>query len=392
MRLSFSTVVLAVFLLLFPLLLSAQEVNTEPGEVVVRELKDELLVYDNEYKTYVPFVQEIHSGFNTLNFWISRNEFYGYVLKFNTSPELCLFINQKLYRSYNGRGVAEIDLTSMDLVGSNKEFLVTFYHPNSAFMAVGEPRLIYKSPGGSAVTPSVEKVSTANRYNPVKRSSSASHNLFLLYFLGMFALYIVAKNITPALFASYFDIGKLFSDTVSDYSSAIKKSWSSTSILVVAINSLCIAFILVLLKADFQFISTYKIEYSAGFMGAYLRLIGLCLLYYLFKFSLLYLSGRLFKIKAFVNAHFFEFIRFSTIISVVLLSLLFLQYNTAYITHNIITELAKYLVLGLLVVLVIKISLVLNRSVSFRNLYLFSYLCATEIIPVFIVVKYFQIG
>jgi hypothetical protein len=391
MRLSFSVVVLAAFFVLFPMLLSAQKVNSEPGELVVRELGDELLVYDNEYKTYVPFVKEIHSGFNTLNFWISRNEFYGYVLKFNTSPDLCLFINQKLYRSYNGSGVAEIDLTSMDLAGSNREFLVTFYHPNSAFMAVGNPRLIYKSPAG-AIALSVEKVSTASGYNPVKRLPPASHNLSLLYFLGMFALYIVAKNITPSLFASYFDFRKLFSDAVSDYSSAIKKSWSSASMLVVAINSLCIAFILVLLRADFQFVNIYKIEYSAGFMGAYLRLIGLCLLYYLFKFSLLYLSGQLFKIKTFVNVHFFEFIRFSTIISLVLLSLLFLQYNTAYITHNTITDLAKYLVLGLLVVLIIKISLVLNRSVSFRNLYLFSYLCATEIIPVFIVVKYFQIG
>lgn len=381
-------------------------INPEPGyaqaqeprtrDVVVRELKDELLVYDNEYQTYVPFVEDIHQNFNTLNFWISRNEFYGYVLRFKTSPDLCVLINQKLVRSYSGTGTAELDLTNMNLAEKGRELFVTFYHPRSAYKAVGDPLIVYKSEAEvAAVAPVSNKPSNTNIYKPEKRSVSPLRSVFLLYFLGLFALYIAAKNIAPSLFAAYFDLGRLFSENIAEYSSAIKKSWNSVSILIIAINSVCIAFILAMLRPDFHFVSIYKIEYSEelwGFLGAYLRLIGLCLIYYLLKFSLLYLSGQLFNVKAFINAHFYEFVRFSTIISILLLSLLFLQYNTAYISEEAFASIAKYLVLGLLIVLTLKISLVLNRSVAFRNLYLFSYLCATEIIPVFIVVKYFQIG
>jgi hypothetical protein len=398
MRSLFLAQLLVLFVGLFsPEFTFAQDTLSSRSSMVtqvntVRDLRDRLLVYDAEYGTYIPFIEELHAGYNAVHCWIGKNEYQGYLLNLTTVPDLCLLVNQRLYKHYTQRDVVEVNIGKFETAQDNKQIFLTFYHPQSAYRAIGEPRLVYKTEV-PAVTYQLARHTVD--YKPFVRSTTRLNNLFVICFVALLAMYVGIKNFSPSLFFSFFNVKGMLSQNIVEYGGVLRKSLNRSTVLIIVGNSLCIGFVLLLIQQGLiaSGLSQKPAQETLfDFAGLFLRYSAIGLMYYVFKFGLVYGMGFLFRIGNFSNAHYYEFIRYSTITSVILLLVAFFQYNTYFFSQELFFEVVKIIVFGLIIMRIIKVALMLNSSIPFRNLYLFSYLCGTELIPIVIIAKYYQFG
>ena len=105
------------------------------------------------------------------------------------------------------------------------------------------------------------------------------------------------------------------------------------------------------------------------------------------KYYLLLTFSWLLKCRQFIKYHYIDTIRIIQILGLIILPLAaFLVYKNNDIEEFILKFIFYTLIFFFLLILFRTIILI-NKLTSFRNLYLFSYLCATELIPSIILVK-----
>ena len=109
----------------------------------------------------------------------------------------------------------------------------------------------------------------------------------------------------------------------------------------------------------------------------------------IFKFIIVKYIGALFDLKSSANYYFFEYLRMSVLFFslVFLFSILFMLKWPLVLGDfsTFVFRVFGFFLLIRFIVLFIRI----GRQTSFKNLHLFSYLCATEILPVVVGLRYF---
>jgi len=108
--------------------------------------------------------------------------------------------------------------------------------------------------------------------------------------------------------------------------------------------------------------------------------------YLIGKYLLIQIIGNIFNLEKLSPMHFYEFVRFSTILSLAALILGFLSFGAHKISTQEMVLGIEVLVLVFFLARCIKVSILLTNWAKFRTVYLFSYLCATEILPIMIIV------
>lgn len=140
-----------------------------------------------------------------------------------------------------------------------------------------------------------------------------------------------------------------------------------------------------------QYFSYYLFDFSTKFQGLKgFTIITLIITGgYLLKIILLKITGYIFKAEAAVSEYVFSLFIFNNMLGIILLPIVIL---IAYFTA---VSLKTLLIIGLSTILLFLISRIIwmaftgMRSVGISSYYLFLYLCAFEIVPLLVIIKFF---
>ena len=355
--------------------------------VPFQDLEAEWQVYDDKYKAYVPYVSARHKGTKTISFWLDTEKFKPYHLIIKLKKDEYFFINQQLHQIISKDGWQAYKIDSLQKLYNDKKIFLTFYNKNASvgltrsFIGVFSSKIIDKK-----ATKNVEN--SLQEYFRQKINNPRTSIIILLGTL-IFAFYTLLWNIYPRHFYNFLNIKKLFSLARREDENALNKPLSAGNVLFVLGCVLLAAYFGLM----FQEVQTYKLPFfvreGSIFADIYNYLIFVLAFAVLImgKLFLIVFLEKLLGLDKISNAHFYEHVRFSQILYVLLCGLGLYYFVVNPYQMLIFKTLSSIILLFGFISRSIFLWIHVNKISGMRNIYLISYLCASEIIPVLIYIK-----
>lgn len=365
-------------------LAAAQSPERPPLSVKpVNTLTSEWLVFDAAANKLVAYLPEGNTGPGTYYQWVTIRRDYPFEISFPATRNLSLFLNNQLIFKADSSANHTLDLTSIILLPKpSGKYLLAVWSPE------GEPRLdqfVNASKTDLVSLPDEEAVSLQN-----KPRSLPNQNAFILCLILIGLIYGSLRWSFAADFNSVFRIGNLFRKQSLEEGFLAKpiSSWSSI-LFIIAFSlsfSLLIAAIHTNIQNSFIFNRLFWVSESdiiSRIVTYAITIFGFILLKYVFLQILAYI----FDLSELVVIQYREFLRSVLFTGVILpfIMLLYLAFNNK--NPSAVLLVSTIAVSALLVITTLRVVLTLNKKVPLRNLHLFSYICATEIIPLTVMLK-----
>ncbi|WP_317193603.1 DUF4271 domain-containing protein [Adhaeribacter terrigena] len=374
-------------LLAFKVILPVQAQTPDRKPVAVTStntLSSDWLVYEGSKKQLVPFVPADNAGKRAFYQWVRLRPGYPFEITFPASRGLSLFLDNRLIFKADSTANYTINLTGIiSLPAQEKKYLLAVWSPDvlpklSDFKNLSEEESLNALAGATA--------------EPIKNKPRATlnQNAFILFLLLIGLIYGSLRTSFSTDFNSVFRVGNLFRQTSLEEGFLAKPISSWSSILFVVAFSLSFALLIVAIHTNIQnsFIFNRIFWVSESDITSRIAYYAIIIFGFIFlKFLFLQLMGYIFDLSALVLTQYREFLRSILFMGVFLpfVMLLYLAFNA---THSDTVLLISTLAVStLLIVTTLRIVYTLNKKASLRNLHLFSYICATEIIPLSVMLK-----
>ena len=387
-------------------------------------LEDDWVVYDKKYAAYVPYIEKLHSNIKVISQTLkaplnprppfgeddvqrTSGQHYGrqggfgvrgglpFLISFFGVKNLCLFINHKLYftSDKSKRYIFNIDSIASGNPESKSVF-ISFWHPDGDLPFKKIYHVIPKSPE------LYDTYTNSTAALLLDREKKPINNYLLIVTLILCVIYVLLKSRYSETFKSFYNINNV-----------ISPSNIEANILLNPVAGVNLYFMLAFCFL-LSFVLQY-IEYQNGIMtqSEYFNLHGSVYLFLLkflenpwpvislsvvaffvffiliIKYYLLLTISWLLKCRQFIKYHYLDTIRIVQILGLILFPLaafLVYKYN---ISEGFILKFIFYSFIFFFGFILLRIIILINKLTSFRNLYLFSYLCATELIPSVVLIK-----
>lgn len=219
-----------------------------------------------------------------------------------------------------------------------------------------------------------------------KRPSAFLTNFVLIGAGIILLLLILIVKLNPKLASDYFSVSKIFSMRESEDNIVYTRITSSGNFLFYGFSSLTIAFFLLLLFVHLPDKLLIKPDSLSGLMRDWLLLSLFVILIFSVKMLTIYLFATLFQLRDVAGMQFFNWTR---------LFFLFVGFSVSLLAISILTRTVGagwinffYMATGtILVMWIILAFFKIAAKARISPFHLFSYLCATEIIPSLIILK-----
>lgn len=355
------------------LLLVIYQASGVYAPTVVKDLRPEWMGYGQN--NYQPISAFPVADLRTIYFHLKASKFKGQYLSINNSEEWDLFVNGKIIFSGHEK------LFNVDSLSSlYSEELFVGIHSETGFH---ELTTLVVSPFASPVTISQE---------PIVRPPTffRDYSIIVTAFLLLFLLALFRTN--PQLTLDYFSFAKIFSVQERNENLLASRIASSVNLLFYLFCALLGGF---LLSTVFYFAASYFL--AAKFINInslgdailiWLKLSLFILVLLASKLLIVLLFSSLFNFKETVSFQFFNFLRF-VLFTTVIMAMLSLVYFVFKGRQAVFYEQLIVLALALMSAGSVMVLIKLSARAPFPFLHLFSYLCASEIIPLVIIIKIF---
>ncbi|MGV3588064.1 MAG: DUF4271 domain-containing protein [Adhaeribacter sp.] len=351
------------------------------------QLNSDWLIYQPQTNQFSLYIPEYHGQVGALYQWVNIRPDKPFRINFTAKKDLCIFLNNKLIFAADSAATYALDLA--ELVVNNKlgqaqtsRYLLCLWHPTeqpnlSTFRNEGDIKI-------SATSPQ-QKNTIVNQYR-----SSLNYNAFIIFLLLIGLIYGWLRTTYTSDFRSLFSLSNFLRRSALEEGFLAKPISSWSSVIFIIAFALSFALIIVAIHTNIQNIVIFNRLFSVSEADITSKILFYTLLIFsfiLFKYLFLSVMGYTFDLTALVSLQYREFIRTLLFFGMFLplIMVLYLALNTTMPqTVLLISTLA---VSGILIITVLRIFYTLNKKVSLRNLHLFSYICATEIIPLIILLK-----
>ncbi len=354
------------------LLLLVAQVGWTSAPVVVKDLRPQWIQYSEG--SYKP-VQQVPDDLRTVYFFLRADGFKGQYLSIASPERINLFVN--------GRMVASGKTLFLGL-----DSLSTLYD-NELFFGVHGEKLI-----GSVLTQVVSPLSapsTSLRMD-VARAPTFFRDYAVLASAALLLFFLILFRTNPQLTFDYFSFAKIFSVQERNENLLASRITSSENLLFYVFCAMLAGFLLsaVLYFAGFYFHveKFYGIASLGGAFSVWLKLSLFVLLLLAAKLIIVLTFSSLFSFRETVSFQFFNFLRF-VLFTAVVMAILSLLYFIFKGDQPWFYERLIIMALGLLSVGSVMVLIKLLARAPFSFFHLFSYLCASEIIPLVIIIKIF---
>ena len=339
--------------------------------VVKKDVQPDWLVFtEGSYASFNDRGESIH----TIYFWLRPNGYKGDYLILKSSGTFSVLLNERLI--LDQRKASAISIDSLSKIYRNTSFFFTIYQQEG----ISRESLVTHICAKALLEKDDAEEMVSLRKETYFRDFAITAALILLTFL------ISVFRLNPRLSSDYFSAPKIFSlrDNEEDQ---FYYRLTSANILFYVFTSMVIAFYLVILG---QFVD---VELSAiklnGYLGNLLLWLKISLIIFVFlfiKMFIVYMIASLFGVRDIAGFHFFNFIRLLLVFMCVLtivLTAYFVLHGQQKSFYGFLYGLVSWILGGWVILLFLK----LTNRVTYSVFHLFSYICATEIIPFLIIVK-----
>jgi len=378
-----------VFILFFSLFLQNAHAEVGPNKqyFLVRDLSQEWLVYSQNEKEYVPYVPEQHNTQLAINTLIDLESNRNYELLIYVEKENYLFFNGSLQDNLQAGTWRIMRIDSLYKIYRRPQLMITIY---GTLGQVGKTVLI----GHRKDT--IEKRITIEEESFLQlkpRETTAISNFFVLGMLFLIAFAAFLHNGHPRAFAYFYNIADLFQVKIRDDSFLINKPFSRTNLLFVGLLSFQLGY-LYLFSQDKQYnlFSSKELLLTGQTLFDtwinYFKIVFISFIFLILKFMSLYILGVLYRLQGVANIHYFKIIQSSLLFytGIVLMasfaSLYVFDWSSLVRQMIIIPGIIFY------ILRVVLLFFTISNTTTIKSLYLISYLCIVELIPLIIGVRY----
>lgn len=339
--------------------------------IVKKDLKSDWKVYqDDQYSPYT----EADEKASSVYFQIRLAEFSNDLLYLHDTETFSLFIN--------GKFVTSTQHLTLKIDSLRKVF-------SSAVITCA----IHQKAGISKtlVTQIKSSIPLAQKGEiDFEARSSSFRDFAIISFMILVIMLITIVRLNPKLASDYFSITKIFFLRESDEAQVYSRITSSTNILFYIFCSLMLSYYLMII---FHFVPQHHpIAYSfhsqsfGMAMLQWFKLSGIVLAAFFLKIILIYGLTAMFGSGELASIHFFNWVRVVLIFFgalTIVLSVYFIMHGQEVNFFTTLLQLLAWVLAGWMILIALKLSSRMGRSVF----HLFSYICATELIPFLITLK-----
>lgn len=367
----------------------ANEVGPEKKYFLVYDFKYDWLVYSPQYKNFIPFSKELHETELSVSLFVDLLKNRKYELLITTPKENYLFIEGSLQKKIEPGEWLNLKIDSLYQVYRKDELLITLYGSPGI-----ESKTVYivhpKSTIRATIATKTKSISQIN-IKPVK--TTAFEDFSILIFLALLLLVLFTYSTTPSLFRRFLNITDFID--ISERNDLYRYSRPYTRVILLnAITiSACMGYLVLYLNQhDVELFNTgSSLSDGNNLIGLLLDQLKLTSLFtglFFIKYLMMGIVGGVLNIEKVVNMHYIKALQvsflFYGLLTIAFLGLLFQ-------VHGWFDTAQPYLLYLFIFFYIFRFALMYlftNYSGQLINLYLFSYLCVIEIIPLIVGVKY----
>lgn len=359
---------------LFLLLLFSAQVFAQDGITIVKDLRSEWMHYEED--EYAPLEKFPIAGVSTVYLRLDPAAFRGMFLRLESSERYYVFINGKVRNDYQGRALLSMDSLLQSLAA------------RPALIAIHQREINNRDLKTEIV--SRQRPTGAAALEAVTRPYSHFRDFAVMAGLLVVILFVLALRLNPKLATDYLSVTRMFSVRDVDDSQAAARLTGGSNIQFYILCSMMLGYYLIIVLYNLP--DRYALPgrfHATGFWMMWVQWLKLSALVFtvlLMKISIIFLVTRLFGMHGMTRFHFFNWIRLLLVVFGVATVLLFM-YFIARGDNEKFYVMFLSLVAVTLVVWIVVAFFKLGAKSGHSMFHLFSYLCATEIIPLLITVK-----
>lgn len=342
---------------------------------IIKNLEEERLKID-ENNRYVPFIGEDYDAAPAVGIILNLARYSGNSLLCCVPARSSVLIGQQMVGYYEKKTCVRFDIDSLQQAHEKEHVLVSVYQPHKAFNDLHF--LVVKNHDRTGVGAS---------NIPYKRESSALEDFFIVGLLLLLVSYAFQINRFPRTFRNLYDFRKVFSFKIREDSSKIKLL-DEAHIFFLIHHCLLTAYLLVLLMSTNSLVDlsliTDQPQTFTEFVVTCLQLSLYVFFVIWLKYVLVMLFGALFGLRNLRYIHVFDFMRMSLIFWSLIFTAMVLTYAGIIVTNPFYVNLLVYVFIAFAIARIIILCYRLFNGAAFRNMYLFSYICTLEVIPLLV--------
>ena len=379
MKKHFSLFFLCLF---YTLHLSASEIpqSINAKYQVIKDLQGEWLKIDRNNK-YVPFISDEFSSTPAIGIMLNLTRYSGNSMLCYIPSRSSVLIDQQIVAYYEKGKYVRFDIDSLHRIYNSEQILVSVYQPHQAFEKL---KFLIVSNAPEAFT---------GLKNPsLKREGSALEDFFIVVLLIMLISYAFQINQYPRTFRYLYDFRKVFSLKMREDNPRIRLI-NEAHIAFLIHHCLLVSFLLLLLISSHSLVDLSLIidqpHSFSEFIFTWLKLSFFIFLIIWLKYITVMMLGTLFKLRNLKYIHVFDFIRMSLIFWCGLFTVMILIFSGITMSDPRYVNLLVYVFIAFAVARIFILYYRLFAGTSFRNMYLFSYICTLEVIPLLVGLELF---
>jgi hypothetical protein len=369
---------------------TAKNIEMPQNYTILQDLTEDWLVYDDSYGGYVPYMKNRHTKLKTLSFWLEVEKYKAYRLLFFAEKDTYLYIDKRLAYKFDKTGWHHLSVDSLQKVYQNPHLFCTFYDAQYR-LPLPTLAIVIHAAGKQASNMETDRQEKITFLDRTPRPEDYK-DWGLLSFLVIVILYTVLFNYNPKIFSSFFSERSSLSTRSRKDPNLIQKPLNMVNFIYMGVHGLLLSYFYMLwavvVDNQAQFL---WIPFKSSVLGLTINQFYYWLLAWgilVGKMLLLLFFGRLLSVdRQVIHVHLFEYVRFSYLFYTawaILGALVFCaysEYNVAFF------NLSTYFIVFFHLFQAIRVSFFVIKQIPFLNLYIFYYLCTTELTPWLIGVK-----
>ncbi|WP_299706748.1 DUF4271 domain-containing protein [uncultured Pontibacter sp.] len=341
-------------------------------------------VYDAGSGDLVPYAANLHTGYAAVHQWVAIAPTKPFVIEFTAKKDLCIFLNNQLVFTADSTSSYTFDLSlwGKEVKPVNGRHLLSVWHPSQQ-PNVGTFR---------------NRVQTELNSNPEMQGSFSvrlreyvNQNAFIIFMLLIGLLYGGLKTTFPSDFHAVFGLQSFWRTKTLEEGILTKPLSTWSSMLFILVFSLSLALLIAAIHTNVQHIRIFNRLFPVSESAITTKILFYTFVIFsviLIKYLFLKVMGYIFGLEQIVQLQFGEFLRSLLFLGLFLpvIMLLYLALNQA--APDTLLTISSMAVLLVLVITIVRVFVTVNKKTSVINLHLFSYLCATEVIPLAVMLKF----
>ena len=379
--------ILFIFLLIISSKSFATTVGPNEQYFLVHDYHDDWQVYDDRMKSYIPYISEKHLGYPSHTVFCDIQSNRGYnILVYAQKADNFLFINGSLRQKIPVGKWMVLSVDSLYRAYEQPIIYITLYGSNDIDdkkLMLGYKRSLNQRPIVLAESGITAKPRTPTPY----RNYIVLVSMFILVFFSYLS------NSYIRAFQRYFNLKDLFNTFTREQSSLINKPLNRMNVMFIILLSLIISLFYMLLQSKGIHVFGGRTILQEGdtlgvLLSNYFRISLAVFVIMVMKYFFIGLVGQLFNLEKIVDLHYFKIVQASILFYsalVLVLSILFMQYLPNDFNWQV------YLFTPIVAFYFIRIFILyftIIRSIPKQSLYLISYLCIVEILPVILGIRF----